>query len=65
MPSSPLRVRWARKLLYPDHTLQHAGIVVGIDNGAGHAYKHFPADHRGYFLRLSLTHNVSALTGRC
>ena len=51
------------KLLYPDHTLQHAGIVVGIDNGAGHAYKHFPADHRGYFLRLSLAHNVSALTG--
>jgi glycosyltransferase involved in cell wall biosynthesis len=23
------------KLLYPDHTIQHAGIVVGIDNGAG------------------------------
>jgi GT2 family glycosyltransferase len=51
------------KLLYPGQTIQHAGIVVGIDGGAGHPYKHFPADHRGYFLRLGLAHNVSALTG--
>ena len=51
------------KLTYPDNTIQHAGIVVGIDNGAGHPYKHFPENHRGYFLRLGLTHNVSAVTG--
>ena len=50
------------KLLYPDHTIQHAGIVVGIDNGAGHPYKNFPAAHRGYFQRLRLAHNVSAVS---
>ena len=39
------------------------GIVIGIDGGAGHPYKHFSAEQRGYFLRLGMTHNVSAVTG--
>jgi glycosyltransferase involved in cell wall biosynthesis len=51
------------KLFYPDQTIQHAGIVVGIDDGAGHPYKNFPASHRGYYLRLGLAHNVTAVTG--
>ena len=50
------------KLFYPDNTVQHAGIVVGIDGGAGHPFKNFPRDHKGYFMRLDLTHNVSAVT---
>ncbi len=50
------------KLFYPDRTIQHAGIVVGIDNGAGHPFRGFPEKHKGYFMRLDLTHNVSAVT---
>ena len=49
-------------LLYPNQTVQHAGVVIGIDGGAGHAFKHFPLSHTGYFLRHHLTHNVSAVT---
>ncbi|NKB76367.1 MAG: glycosyltransferase [Gammaproteobacteria bacterium] len=50
------------KLFYPNQTIQHAGIIVGIDKGAGHAFKHFPDTHTGYFLRHHLIHNVSAVT---
>ena len=50
------------KLLYPNNTVQHAGIVMGIEGGAGHAFKHFPASHKGYFMRLDIAHNVSAVT---
>lgn len=50
------------KLLYSNKTIQHAGIVIGIDEGAGHPFKHFPKDHKGYFMRLDLVHNVSAVT---
>ena len=51
------------KLFYPNQTIQHAGIVVGIDGGAGHPYKNFPANQRGYYLRLSLAQNITAVTG--
>ena len=50
------------KLMYPDQNIQHAGIVVGIDGGGGHPFKHFPSSHKGYFMRLDLVHNVSAVT---
>ncbi len=51
------------KLYYPDNTVQHAGIVVGIDGYAGHAHKRAAARANGYFNRLQITHNVSAVTG--
>ncbi len=51
------------KLYYPDNTVQHAGIVVGIDGYAGHGHKRAPARANGYFNRLQVTHNVSAVTG--
>ncbi|NKB64397.1 MAG: glycosyltransferase [Gammaproteobacteria bacterium] len=50
------------KLFYPNQTIQHAGIVIGIDQGAGHAFKHLPNSHTGYFLRHHLIHNISAVT---
>ena len=49
-------------LRYPDHTIQHAGIVIGIGGGAGHAFKGFPKEQIGYFGRLKITSNVSAVT---
>lgn len=51
------------KLLYPDDRVQHAGIIVGIDGYAGHSHKGFAAGHQGYFNRLQVVQNVSALTG--
>lgn len=51
------------KLYYPDGRVQHAGIIVGIGGYAGHSHKGFPAAHQGYFNRLQVTQNVSAVTG--
>ncbi len=53
------------KLYYPDKTIQHAGIVVGIGGVAGHSHKHFPVKYSGYFNRLISTQNVSAVTAAC
>ena len=52
------------KLLYPDDTLQHAGVVVGILGLAGHAYKHMPNNHE-YNALPDFVHNVTAVTGAC
>jgi glycosyltransferase involved in cell wall biosynthesis len=56
------------KLLYPDQTIQHAGVVLGLGGlggAAGHAHYKFPESSSGYFGRLSLTGNFSAVTGAC
>jgi GT2 family glycosyltransferase len=50
-------------LHYPNQQIQHAGIVVGIGGSAGHPFKTFQSDHNGYFARLKITSNVSAVTG--
>lgn len=51
------------KLLYPDGTIQHAGIIIGMGVCAGHSHKHVPAAKEGYIYRLRLAHEVSAVTG--
>lgn len=53
------------KLLYPDGTVQHGGVITGIQGVAGHAHKHFSGNSPGYFGRLQLTHNMSAVTAAC
>lgn len=53
------------KLLYPDGTLQHAGVVIGLGGVAGHPHLFLPADHPGYFARAQLTQNMSAVTFAC
>ncbi|WP_284246692.1 glycosyltransferase family 2 protein, partial [Methylobacterium haplocladii] len=53
------------KLLYPDGTLQHGGIVLGIGGVAGHSHLGLPADESGYFERMVLAQEVSAVTGAC
>jgi O-antigen biosynthesis protein len=52
-------------LLYPDHTIQHAGVVVGLGGLAAHGHQHFPADTPGYVGQVISTSNVSAVTGAC
>ena len=53
------------KLLYPNGTIQHGGVILGIGGVAGHSHKHFRNKHPGYFSRLLLTQNLSAVTAAC
>jgi glycosyltransferase involved in cell wall biosynthesis len=53
------------RLWYPDGTLQHGGVIVGVGGVAGVAYHRFPRGHPGYFNRLWLQQNYSALTAAC
>lgn len=53
------------KLLYPDDTIQHAGIILGIGGVAGHAHKLIPRSSPGYANRTMIIHNLSAVTGAC
>jgi O-antigen biosynthesis protein len=52
-------------LLYPDRTLQHAGVVVGLGGVAGHSHKGFPEHAPGYYGRLLSVSNYSAVTAAC
>lgn len=53
------------KLLYPDGSLQHAGVIVGYAGLAGHAWHGQPAGAPGSMGRLWVRHSVSAATGAC
>ena len=53
------------RLLYPDGSIQHGGVIVGLGGGAAHAHKGFPGNDPGYFRRLQTVQNVSAVTGAC
>jgi len=53
------------KLLYPNDMLQHGGVILGIGGVAGHSHKNFPRHDVGYFNRLVLTQNSSAVTAAC
>lgn len=53
------------RLLYPDGTIQHAGVFTGIGGGAGHAHRFQRADDPGYFERARLPQRVSAVTAAC
>ncbi len=53
------------KLLYPDGTIQHGGVVQGIGGIAGHAHKTHAGEGDGYFSRAALVQNFSAVTAAC
>ncbi|MEK6423143.1 MAG: glycosyltransferase family 2 protein [Burkholderia gladioli] len=53
------------RLLYPDGSVQHAGLVLGIQGVAGNAHKHLPRSALGYFGRASLIGAFSAVTAAC
>ena len=52
-------------LLYPDGSIQHAGLFLGVNGVAAHAYRGCPADFPGQMGRLLLAQEVSAVTGAC
>ncbi len=53
------------KLWYPDDTLQHGGVIIGLGGVAGHAHSHIKHDELGYFGRASLIQTLSAVTAAC
>ena len=53
------------KLLRADGTVEHIGLVLGLDGVAGRPFVNAPADHPGYFGNALLIRNVSAVTGDC
>ena len=54
-------------LYYPDNTIQHAGIILGLgaDRVAGHAFHRWGRDAIGYMGRLCYAQNMSAVTAAC
>jgi GT2 family glycosyltransferase len=53
------------KLYYPDGSLQHAGVIVGLGGVADHSHRYLPGREPGYFYRVQLVHNLSAVTAAC
>ena len=53
------------KLIYPDNTIQHAGIGFGFLTLAAHMHKNFPVGHPGYMGRLVYAQDVYAVTAAC
>jgi GT2 family glycosyltransferase len=53
------------RLLYPDHRVQHCGLVVGLTGAAGHPLAGLPEDAPGYLHMATVTRECSAVTGAC
>jgi len=67
-------VRWAErpnvgivgaKLLYPDLTIQHAGVVIGMEGHASHVFWGAPETYSGPFGSVDWYRNYTAVTGAC
>jgi GT2 family glycosyltransferase len=52
-------------LFYPDDTIQHAGVIIGIGGVAGHSHKYLKKEEGGYFYRPWIAQNLSAVTAAC
>ena len=50
-------------LYYDNNTIQHAGVILGIGKVAGHSHKYYKREKFGYFSRLKIIQNYSAVTG--
>lgn len=53
------------KLLYPNNTIQHAGVVIGLGGIAGHSFVAAKREATGYHNYLASVTNYSALTAAC
>jgi GT2 family glycosyltransferase len=53
------------RLLYPNRTIQHAGVVLGMCFGAAHVLQDVREDDPGYLAWAFMTRNCSAVTGAC
>ena len=53
------------RLYYPDGTIQHAGVILGLGGIAGHAFCGESHNAKGYFSRIQCTQDLSAVTAAC
>lgn len=53
------------KLYYPDDTIQHAGVIIGVGGVAGHSHKYLHRSEPGFMARASIIQNLSACTAAC
>jgi GT2 family glycosyltransferase len=53
------------KLYYPNGWIQHAGVILGVGDIAGHSHRFYLGDSTGYMNRLVSTQRVSAVTAAC
>lgn len=53
------------KLYYPNDTIQHAGVILGLGGVAGHGFCHLPRSTFGYMSRAALRQEMSAVTAAC
>jgi len=53
------------RLLYPDRTIQHAGVVIGLGGLAGHWFERASPQNPGPLGRLHVRQTLSAVTGAC
>lgn len=54
------------KLLFPNNTIQHAGVVLGANLWSPqHLYTGYPADNAGYAQVNASIHEMHAVTGAC
>lgn len=52
-------------LWYPNDTLQHGGVLLGLGGVAGHMHNKMKRGNFGYFGRAAATQNLSAVTAAC
>lgn len=53
------------KLYYPNETIQHAGVILGMGGAAGHGHHTFPRGDFGYFGKLEINVDYLAVTAAC
>jgi glycosyltransferase involved in cell wall biosynthesis len=53
------------RLWYPNKTLQHAGVILGVGGIAAHSHRGMPAGREGYAGRAALIQSLSAVTAAC
>ena len=53
------------KLYYSNGTIQHAGMIYGLNNKVEHIFRYFSNDSIGYGNRLLIVQNISCVTGAC
>lgn len=53
------------RLRYPDDSIQHAGVILGIGHVAAHSYREADIDDPGYYGQVISTSNYSSVTAAC
>ena len=52
-------------LYYPDDTVQHAGVILGVGGIAGHVHRYLPRGDAGYMRRAAVAQDLTIVTAAC